>query len=491
MSEITQLTPKLLWKWFDQICAIPHPSYQENELAEFIVNWAKQKGLYAKRDEVGNVLIRKTATVGMEHCKKVALQAHLDMVPQANEATQHDFSKDPIRPVIDGEWVRATGTTLGADNGIGLASALAVLESDDLAHPDLEILLTMTEERGMEGALGLRPNWLQSEIMINTDTEESGEIYVGCAGGENANITLPIEWQNNTFAQAAQICLKGLRGGHSGVDIHTNRANAIKILARLLANLSQQSLEVDKAGFTFTLSDIRGGSIRNAIPREAFATLAFNGEYQALQSAVENFKKILQTELALAEPNLSLEINMIERPTQVFSLASSRNVINALQLLPNGVIRQSDVIKGVVETSLSVGVLKTEENGVKLTILTRSLIESGKQEVASRLKSLVALVSGSLELSGSYPGWEPQRDSEILSLTEKVYTEILGHAPEIKVIHAGLECGLLKKIYPHIDMVSVGPTIINAHSPDEKVHIPAVEIYWQLLTKILASIPAK
>ena len=233
MSEITQLQPQLLWQWFDKICAIPHPSYQENELAEAIVAWAKARELFAERDEVGNVLIRKPATAGMENRKKIALQAHLDMVPQANEDTQHDFAKDPILPRIVGDWVHATGTTLGADNGIGMASALAVLESDELAHPDLEVLLTMTEERGMEGAIGLRPNWLQSEIMINTDTEDHGEIYVGCAGGENANINLPIEWQDNALPQAWQISLKGLRGGHSGCDIHTTRANAIKLLASI------------------------------------------------------------------------------------------------------------------------------------------------------------------------------------------------------------------------------------------------------------------
>ena len=270
MSEIQQLSPNLLWKWFDQICAIPHPSYQENELAEFIINWAKGKGFYAERDDVGNVLIRKPATKGMENRQKVALQAHLDMVPQANEGSSHNFATDPIRPYIDGEWVRATDTTLGADNGIGMAATLAILDSDDIAHPDLEVLLTMTEERGMEGAIGLRPNWLQSDIMINTDTEENAEIYVGCAGGENANVTLPVEYQDNAFSHSYQIILKGLRGGHSGCDIHTGRANAIKVLARFLAKLTQ-----NQPHFDFLLSDIRGGSIRNAIPREAFATLNF------------------------------------------------------------------------------------------------------------------------------------------------------------------------------------------------------------------------
>ena len=486
MSEIQQLSPNSLWKWFDQICAIPHPSYQENELAEFIVNWAKGKGFYAERDEAGNVLIRKPATKGMENRKKVALQAHLDMVPQANEGSHHNFATDPILPYIDGEWVHSTNTTLGADNGIGMASTLAILDSDDIAHPDLEVLLTMTEERGMEGALGLRANWLQSEIMINTDTEENGEIYVGCAGGENANVTFPIQYENNTFTHSYQVVLKGLRGGHSGCDIHTGRANAIKVLARFLAEFSQ-----NQPHFVFALSDIRGGSVRNAIPREAFATLAFDGDVATLKSVVENFNGLLKNELALIEPNFTLTLQATEKATQTFSVADSQRLIHLLNVLPNGVIRNSDVLDNVVETSLSVGVLKTEDTQVKATILVRSLIESGKDYVAAMLKSLAALSGANVEFAGNYPGWEPQAHSEIVDLTHKIYAEVLGYEPAIKVIHAGLECGLLKKIYPNMDMVSIGPTIKNAHSPDEKVHIPAVQIYWSLITKLLAEIPVK
>lgn len=276
MSEITTLQPELLWKWFDQICTIPHPSHHEDTLANFIVNWAKEKHFFAERDEAGNVLIRKPATVGMENRTPVVLQAHLDMVPQANEGNPHDFTKDPIRPYIDGDWVKAKGTTLGSDNGIGLASTLAVLESDNIAHPPLEVLLTMTEETGMDGALHLRRNWLQSDILINTDTEEVGEIYIGCAGGINANLSIPIQWENNTFEQSIQLILKGLRGGHSGCDIHTGRANAIKVMARVLAKLPQNTSP-------FQLAEIRGGSIRNAIPREAVAILVFNGEPHAFE----------------------------------------------------------------------------------------------------------------------------------------------------------------------------------------------------------------
>ena len=484
MSEITTLQPELLWKWFDQICAIPHPSHHEDTLANFIVNWAKEKHFFAERDEAGNVLIRKPATVGMENRTPVVLQAHLDMVPQANEGNPHDFTKDPIRPYIDGDWVKAKGTTLGSDNGIGLASTLAVLESDNIAHPPLEVLLTMTEETGMDGALHLRRNWLQSDILINTDTEEVGEIYIGCAGGINANLSIPIQWENNTFEQSIQLTLKGLRGGHSGCDIHTGRANAIKVMARVLAKLPQNTSP-------FQLAEIRGGSIRNAIPREAVAILVFNGEPHAFESEVEKLNILLKEELFIAEPNLKLFLESSEKPQSIFTLESTEKVIHLLNALPNGVIRNSDVIKNVVESSLSIGVLKTEEHSVKGTILVRSLIESGKDYVTELLTSVANLAGAKTEFSAPYPGWKPVNDSSILNLTQKHYAEVLGKQPDIKVIHAGLECGLLKEHYPNIEMISLGPTIRNAHSPDEKVQISTVTTYWNVLVNVLADIPVK
>ena len=484
MSEITTLQPQLLWKWFDQICAIPHPSHHEDTLANFIVNWAKEKHFFAERDEAGNVLIRKPATVGMENRTPVVLQAHLDMVPQANEGNPHDFTKDPIRPYIDGDWVKAKGTTLGSDNGIGLASTLAVLESDNITHPPLEVLLTMTEETGMDGALHLRRNWLQSDILINTDTEEIGEIYIGCAGGINANLSIPIQWENNTFEQSIQLTLKGLRGGHSGCDIHTGRANAIKVMARVLAKLAQNTS-------SFQLAEIRGGSIRNAIPREAVAILVFNGEPHAFESEVEKLNILLKEELFIAEPNLKLFLESSEKPQSIFTLESTEKVIHLLNALPNGVIRNSDVIKNVVESSLSIGVLKTEDHSVKGTILVRSLIESGKDYVTELLTSVANLAGAKTEFSAPYPGWKPVNDSSILNLTQKHYAEVLGKQPDIKVIHAGLECGLLKEHYPNIEMISLGPTIRNAHSPDEKVQISTVTTYWNVLVNVLADIPIK
>ncbi|HDV7283584.1 TPA: aminoacyl-histidine dipeptidase [Mannheimia haemolytica] len=484
MSEISTLAPQLLWQWFDKVCAIPHPSYHENELAEFIVNWAKSKNFFVERDEAGNVLIRKPATKGMENRQTIALQAHLDMVPQANAGTVHDFTKDPIQPYIDGEWVKAKGTTLGADNGIGLASCLAALDSDDLAHPTIEVLLTMTEEAGMEGAIGLRPNWLTADIMINTDTEENGEIYIGCAGGENVNVTLPVFLVPHQQDSAVTVTLKGLNGGHSGCDIHTTRANAIKVFARIL---EQAHNEVE-----FQIADIQGGSVRNAIPREAHATLVFSAKnQQKLTACLSQTAEQVKAELKIAEPNFQFLIEEAQLPEQAFDLASTARVIHFLNVLPNGVVRNSDVVENVVETSLSVGVLTTEPSEVKATILARSLIEGGKEEIRSKIRSLTALVGAEVEFSGNYPGWEPNPNSKITPLTKAIYDEILGYESQIKVIHAGLECGLINKIYPNMDFVSIGPTILNAHSPDEKVRIPAVEIYWKLLTKLLEQAPEK
>ncbi|WP_025216821.1 aminoacyl-histidine dipeptidase [Mannheimia varigena] len=484
MSEISTLSPQLLWQWFDKVCSIPHPSYHENELAEFIVNWAKSKNLFVERDEAGNVLIRKPATAGMENRQTIALQAHLDMVPQANAGTVHDFKKDPIQPYIDGEWVKAKGTTLGADNGIGLASCLAVLDSDDLAHPTIEVLLTMTEEAGMEGAIGLRPNWLTADIMINTDTEENGEIYIGCAGGENVNITLPVFLVPHQQDAALTFTLKGLQGGHSGCDIHTTRANAIKVFARILEEAYNK--------VEFQISAVQGGSVRNAIPREAHATLIVSAENkEKLTACLTQTAEQLKTELRIAEPNFQFFIEEADVPEQVFDPASTARVIHFINALPNGVVRNSDVVENVVETSLSIGVLSTKESDVKATILARSLIEGGKADIRSKIRSLATLVGAEVDFSGNYPGWEPNPDSKITPLTKAIYDDILGYESQIKVIHAGLECGLINKIYPNMDFVSIGPTILNAHSPDEKVHIPAVETYWKLLTRLLAQAPQK
>ncbi|WP_286777530.1 cytosol nonspecific dipeptidase [Leclercia sp. UBA1284] len=485
MSELSQLSPQPLWDIFAKICSIPHPSYHEEQLAEHIMGWAKEKGLHAERDQVGNILIRKPATKGMENRKAVVLQAHLDMVPQKNNDTVHDFTKDPIQPYIDGEWVKARGTTLGADNGIGMASALAVLADDSVEHGPLEVLLTMTEEAGMDGAFGLQANWLQADILINTDSEEEGEIYMGCAGGIDFIATLPLtrEAVPANF-QTFKLTLKGLKGGHSGGDIHLGLGNANKLLARFLAG---HAAELD-----LRLVDFNGGTLRNAIPREAFATVAVAADKaDALKNLANVYLDILKNELSVKEKNLTVVLEAVSSDKTALTTASRDAFVQLLNATPNGVIRNSDVAKGVVETSLNVGVVTMSDDSAEIICLIRSLIDSGKEYVVSMLESLGALAGAKTSAKGSYPGWQPDASSPVMALVRETYQRLFNSTPNIQVIHAGLECGLFKKPYPDMDMVSIGPTITGPHSPDEQVHIESVGHYWTLLTELLKAIPAK
>ncbi|MGV3346445.1 beta-Ala-His dipeptidase [Enterobacteriaceae bacterium LUAb1] len=485
MSDLSQLSPQPLWDIFAKICSIPHPSYHEEPLAQYILHWAKTQGFWTDRDLVGNILIRKTATAGMENRKPVALQAHLDMVPQKNNDTLHDFTKDPIQPYIDGEWVKACGTTLGADNGIGMASALAVLADKQVEHGPLEVLLTMTEEAGMDGAFGLQPGWLQADIMINTDSEEEGEIYMGCAGGIDFTSTLRLEREAVQAGNTrVKFTLKGLKGGHSGCDIHLGLGNANKLLARFL--FSQCHI------LDLQLLEFTGGSLRNAIPREAVAILAVPAaRLDALTTAAQQFLSTLQHELEIKEKNLSVTVENTTSDQLALTTASRDRFIALLNSTPNGVIRHSDVMNGVVETSLNLGVVRTENNQGTLHCLIRSLVDSGKAYVVDMLTALGQLAGAQTAPKGGYPGWQPDADSPVMALVRETYEKLFNKTPSIQVIHAGLECGLFKKPYPDMDMVSIGPTIIGAHSPDERVHIASVDLYWQLLTALLKAIPVK
>ena len=485
MSELSQLSPQPLWDIFAKICSIPHPSYHEEQLAEHIMGWAKEKGLYAERDQVGNILIRKPATAGMENRKPVVLQAHLDMVPQKNNDTVHDFTKDPIQPYIDGDWVKARGTTLGADNGIGMASALAVLADDSVEHGPLEVLLTMTEEAGMDGAFGLQANWLQADILINTDSEEEGEIYMGCAGGIDFISTLPLSREAVPAGfETFKLTLKGLKGGHSGGDIHLGLGNANKLLARFLAGHA--------ADLDLRLVDFNGGTLRNAIPREAFATVAVPAaKADELKKLASVYLDILKNELSEKEKNLNVVLESVSTYKAALTAQSRDSFIQLLNATPNGVIRNSDVAKGVVETSLNVGVVTMSDESAEIICLIRSLIDSGKEYVVSMLESLGKLAGANTSAKGSYPGWQPDATSPVMALVRETYQRLFNSTPNIQVIHAGLECGLFKKPYPNMDMVSIGPTITGPHSPDEQVHIESVGHYWTLLTELLKAIPAK
>jgi len=485
VSELSQLSPQPLWDIFAKICSIPHPSYHEEALAEHIVSWAKEQGFWCERDAVGNILIRKPATAGLENRKPVALQAHLDMVPQKNNDTVHDFTTDPIQPYVDGEWVKARGTTLGADNGIGMASALAVLADKTVEHGPLEVLLTMTEESGMDGAFGLQANWLQAEILVNTDSEEEGEVYMGCAGGVDFITTLPVEREAvPADYETLRLTLKGLKGGHSGCDIHVGLGNANKLLARFLA---AHARDLDLRLIEFT-----GGTLRNAIPREAFATLAVPAaKVDALKSAAMAYLTTLQNELSDKDKNVNLQTEPLAHNGQALTANSRDRFIALLNSTPNGVIRNSDVVKGVVETSLNVGVVSINDQQADIICLIRSLIDSGKEYVVETLTSLAELAGAHGAAKGGYPGWQPDASSPVMALVRETYQSLFGKTPNIQVIHAGLECGLFKKPYPNMDMVSIGPTITGPHSPDEQVHIASVGLYWQLLTALLKAIPAK
>ncbi|MEH0687615.1 aminoacyl-histidine dipeptidase [Vibrio cholerae] len=484
-SEISSLSPAPLWQFFDKICSIPHPSKHEEALAQMIIDWATDQGLEVKRDPTGNVFIKKPATKGMENKKGVVLQAHIDMVPQKNEDTDHDFTQDPIQPYIDGEWVTAKGTTLGADNGIGMASCLAVLASNDIKHGPLEVLLTIDEEAGMTGAFGLEAGWLEGDILLNTDSEQEGEVYMGCAGGIDGEMTFEIQREALPAGYVTrQLILKGLKGGHSGCDIHTGRGNANKLLARFLAG---HASELD-----LRLIEFRGGSLRNAIPREAFVTVAVPAENEAkLAELYQFYTQLLINELGKVETSLVTFNEVSDSQEDVLSINDQQRFIAALNACPNGVIRMSDDIEGVVETSLNVGVITTEKEAIRVLCLVRSLIDSGRQQVEGMLTSVAELAGAKIAFSGAYPGWKPDADSEIMAIFRDMYEGIYGHKPNIMVIHAGLECGLFKEPYPNMDMVSFGPTIKFPHSPDEKVKIDTVALFWEQMVALLEAIPEK
>lgn len=490
MSNISQLEPANLWQLFEKICSIPHPSKHEQKISLWIQEWAKELGLAIKEDAVGNLFIKKPATAGMEDRKGVILQAHMDMVPQKNSDIKHDFLTDAIKPYIidsDGssssKWVTADGTTLGADNGVGLASALAILASEDIEHGPLEVLITIDEEAGMTGAFGLEAGWLDGDILINTDSEQEGEVYMGCAGGidGNANFQLIFEDVPSNY-QTFNLSISGLKGGHSGVDIHTGRANANKLLVRFLLNAS-----VD---FGISLTELNGGSLRNAIPREANASFVVaKTKIDALKLALDNYLTTIRANLSTIETDISMLLISTEDFDHCWTKSTQAAVLRTLNACPNGVVRMSDEVAGIVETSLNLGVIQTRGNKLNAMVLIRSLHDDGRLETQRTVQSVFELAGINVVFSGAYPGWKPNNDSGIMKIVKGSYQKLFNKVPAVMVIHAGLECGLFKTPYPHWDMVSIGPTIKFPHSPDEKIEIDSVKLYWQLLVAVLAIIP--
>jgi len=489
VSTLAQLQPNKLWQIFAQICSIPHPSKHEQKISFWIQSWASELGLSIKEDAVGNLIIKKPATAGMENRQGVILQAHMDMVPQKNADTKHDFLTDPIKPYIiteaDGDWVTAKGTTLGADNGIGLASALAVLASDDIPHGPLEVLVTIDEEAGMTGAFGLQAGWLEGDLLINTDSEQEGEVYMGCAGGIDGEATFAI--QNEAVpadVESFNLSISGLKGGHSGVDIHTGRANANKLLIRFLLEASH---ELD-----LRLTELNGGSLRNAIPREADASFVICREQIApLKVKLAEYLSTVRQSLGAIETDIEMLLISPETFDECWTTDTQNTILRALNACPNGVLRMSDDIEGIVETSLNLGVMRSKGNKFVAMTLIRSLHDDGRQDAQTMVQSVFELAGACIKFSGAYPGWKPDTSSALMQTVRDTYQALFDKVPEIMVIHAGLECGLFKTAYPHWDMVSFGPTIKFPHSPDEKVQIATVAQYWQLLVAVLANIPAK
>ncbi len=492
--SIKELDPQIVWKNFYALTQIPRPSKHEELAVEYMYNWGKEHGLETIKDEVGNIIIRKPATPGCENMKGVILQGHVDMVPQKNADTVHDFEKDPIQTWIDGEWVKAKGTTLGADNGLGLAMAMAVLESSDLKHGPIELLCTIDEETGMTGAMALKPGVLQGEILINLDSETEGELYVGCAGGLDASASatyVPADYDKNWLCYS--LAVKGFKGGHSGMDIILCRGNANKLAARLLLELM---LKAD-----VRLLDFEGGTLRNAIPREAFATVYVPAD--KLAEAEKVFAEVsaaIKAEYAGTDPDSEFIFKPYEcvegeccggDECKYVPEADAVRFVRAIIACPDGVERMSSEMPGLVETSNNLAMVKIEGGEFSVKTLMRSSVDTAKDALAQKFESVFALAGVETSFAGGYSGWAPNPDSAILATMKKVYNDLYGKEPAVMAIHAGLECGILSGAYPNWDMVSCGPTLMSPHSPDERANIPSVAKCWEFLKAVLENIPVK
>jgi dipeptidase D len=485
MSDIRNLKPTQLWNYFHEITQIPRPSKKEGKIIEYMRVFGKRCNLETIVDDVGNVIIRKPATRGMEDRKSVIFQTHLDMVPQKNNDKKHDFEKDPIETVIDGDWVRANGTTLGSDNGIGVAAAMSVLSSKDIAHGPVEALFTIDEETGMTGAFGLKAGLLKGDILMNLDSEDEGELYVGCAGGIDVNIKKEYAEEKPPLGmEAFKVVAKGLKGGHSGIDIPLGKANSNKIMFRFLMQA--------ESDFGIRLCEAAGGDLRNAIPRESYSIVLVpeikSGEFQ---NFISGYEKIYRAEFSDTEPNLSFKSEKVEMPAKVMNQGDQYRIIRALFACPNGVQRMSQAMKGLVETSNNLAIVKCIGGKFEAYNLTRSSVDSAKEATAWKIAAVFHLIGAEVTFSGSYPGWKPDMNSPILTTMSNVYKDMYGKIPEIKAIHAGLECGLLGGVYPELDMISFGPTIRFPHSPDEKVNIESVIKFWDYIVETLKHIPVK
>jgi dipeptidase D len=482
-AEIKNLEPKAIWDIFYELTQIPRPSKKEEKAVAFAKSFGEKLGLETIVDSVGNVIIKKPATPGFENRPGVILQGHLDIVPQKNSDTKHDFEKDPINAHIDGEWVTAQGTTLGSDNGMGVAAGLAILQDNTLNHGPIEVLLTVDEETGMTGAFELQGGLLDGKILMNLDSEDEGELYIGCAGG--IDVTGKLTYSEEAVPagfEAFKLSLTGLKGGHSGLDINLGRGNSNLLISRFMYEAAGK--------FGMRIASIDGGSLRNAIPRESFAiVLVPSAQKDDFLDSVKEYESTYKNEFGSSEPNLSFQAESAELPGSLIDAAAQAKLIRIVYGLPNGVIRMSADMPGVVETSTNLAIVKSGNGEIDILCLVRSSVDTAKMSLAYSLQSVLELAGAEGTLSGSYPGWKPDVDSPILATMKKLYERDFGKVPDVKVIHAGLECGIIGDAYPGLDMISFGPTIRFPHSPDEKVHIKSVQKFWDYLIRTLEEVP--
>ncbi len=483
--EKKDLQPASVFHFFEEICKVPRPSKKEEKIRQYLIDFARSRGLEYKVDEAGNVLIRKAASAGMDYLKTVVLQSHIDMVCEKNNDVEHNFETDPIETYIDGEWLRAKGTTLGADNGIGVAAELAVLAADDIEHGPVECLFTVDEETGLTGAFALKEGFMSGDILINLDSEDEGELFIGCAGGAGTVAKFPcpmVKAPEGWFF--FRVAVKKLVGGHSGDDINKNRANANKLLNRYLTALMQS--------YGMRLCEIDGGNLHNAIPREASAVCAVPMEYkEAVRVDLNVFLSEVEDEYSVTEPNLTMELESETPREEVMEQEAMRRFLLAVYAVHNGVYMMSQDMPGLVETSSNLASVKQKDGEIVIVTSQRSSILSSRKDMSQMVRAAFELGGAVCVTADGYPGWKPNPNSEILGIAVESYKRLFGAEPKVKAIHAGLECGLFLEKYPSLDMVSFGPTLRGVHSPDERMLIPTVDKFWRHLLDVLKHIPAK
>lgn len=478
-SAIEGLRPELVWKYFAEISRIPRPSKHEEAMTKYVLDTAKKLGLAAKADSFGNVVVKKPATSGRENFRSIALQGHLDMVPEKNSDKVHDFLKDPIELVRKGNMLMANGTTLGADNGIAVATNLAIMEDRSLEHGPLEFLFTVDEETGLTGANNLGSDFLESKTLMNLDSEEEGAVYVGCSGGKNTIGTWKVEFDNAPASmQVCELKVRGLKGGHSGLEIDKGRGNSLKIIARVLSALTEIGVRI---------SSVNGGNKSNAIPREADAVIAVpKKSMDDSKKIVGQCLEVLKKEIETVDPDLSITLSEIKsKKAKVMKKGSQKRILQTLSALPHGVTKMSADIPGLVETSTNVAIIETKGKKVNLITSQRSSVASEIEEICATVRNIFDMAGAEYETADGYPGWKPDMKSEILKVAKATYQSLYGKEVLVKAIHAGLECGIIGEKYPGMDMISFGPTLEGVHSPDEKIHIDTVEKFWNFLIAIL------